>query len=58
MKKSELLQRIVELEARVKALEARPPEPLYVPPKSAPLPYSWENPFTLTIKPVTYAIRS
>jgi hypothetical protein len=46
MKKSELLQRIVELEARVKALEARPVGPVYVPAPSPSVPlYPWQVPY-------------
>jgi hypothetical protein len=53
MKKSELLQRIVELERRIAALESRPVGPVYVPVPSPSVPKPWENPFIWQIPPVT-----
>ena len=51
MKKSELLQRIVELERRIAALEARPVGPVYLPSPSIP---NWNIPPVTCDPPYDY----
>ena len=53
MKKSELLQRIVELERRIAALEARPVGPVYLPSPSPSIP-NWNIPPVTCAPPYDY----